>query len=321
MYKIKYAEALAKIKKADNILLVTHDRPDGDALSSTCALIEFLEKINKKYFAYCKDEPPYTYNFLPHLEKIQSNKKLLRFNDYDLIIALDCGSISRTNLEKEINNKYANQYIIEFDHHPKIDSYADIEIKDVKTSSTAEVLYNFFKSSQIKINKNMANCILTGILTDTGNLLYPSTTDTTIKIASEMLLRGANYPKIIKQTARNKSFEGIKIWGKALSSLQINKKYNFAFSVLTYNDIKESSATDEEMEGVSGFLSNLAEVKGLIFLREEKPGLIKGSLRSSHPDIDISKLAIALDGGGHPKSSGFKIKGNILKTKNGWEII
>jgi len=321
MHIIKHANALTQIKKASNILLVTHDRPDGDALSSVCAIIELLEKINKKYFAYCKDEPPYTYNFLPHLEKIKFNKNELQFNEFDLIIVLDCGSLSRTNLVKEINNKNQEQYIIEFDHHPKIDDYANIEIRDIKASSTAEILYNFFKSNQIKINKNTANCILTGILTDTGNLLYPSTTDTTIKITSEMLLRGANYPKIIKHTSHNKSFEGMKIWGKALNNLRVNKKYNFAFSILTNNDIKESSATDEEMEGVSGFLSNLAEVRGLIFLREEKPGLIKGSLRTSHPDIDISRLAIILGGGGHPKASGFNIEGHIVKTKNSWKII
>ena len=136
-----------------------------------------------------------------------------------------------------------------------------------------------------------------------------------------MLLHGANYPEIIKHTSQNKSFAGMKIWGKALNNLKVNKKYSFAYSILTYKDINESRATDEELEGVSGFLSNLAKVKGLVFLREEKPGLIKGSLRSSHPDIDISKLAVLLGGGGHPKSSGFIIKGNIIKIKNGWQVV
>jgi len=318
---LKNIKAYKKIKKANNILLVAHDRPDGDALSSICAFIEFLESINKKYSAFCKDEPPYSFNFLPHLEKIKFDKQKLQFNNFDLIIALDCGNLSRTNLTQEIKNKESRQYIIEFDHHPKEDDYSDIEIRDPKAASTTEVLYSFFKTNQIKINKNIATAILTGILTDTGNLLYESTSDKTIKIASEMLLYGASFPHVLESTGRNKSLAAMKAWGEAMNNLKINEKYNFAYSVLSYKDLSKNNIAEEELEGIAGFLSNLYGVKGLVLLREEKNGLIKGSLRAMHPKIDISRLAVKLGGGGHKKASGFVIKGNLVKTKNSWKII
>lgn len=316
-----YIEIYNKIRKAQKILLVTHDRPDGDALSSVCALIELLTNLNKNFFAYCHDSPPHQFNFLPHVEKINSHKNELGFLKYDLIIALDCGSLSRTNLTKEIKNKNSNQFIIEFDHHPKVDDYADIEIRKPKSSSTAEILYDFLRANKIKINKNLAVCILTGIITDTGNFLYPSTSNKTVKIASEMLLYGARLPLILESAWRNIRLPAMKIWGQAINNLQINKKYNFAYSLLTRRELSQSEVTKEETEGIVEFLCNLYGVNGIMLLREEENGKIKGSLRTAHPKIDISKLAQVLGGGGHTKASAFVIEGHIKKTDKGWEII
>lgn len=320
MLSKKYKEAFEKINNSKKILLVTHNRPDGDALSSICSVIELLLNLNKKFFAYCYDQPPHQFNFLPHTKKIRSDINELSFAEYDLIIALDCGSLARTCLAKEILSRNDQQFVIEFDHHPKTDDYADLEIRIPEASSTVEILYNFFKTNQIKINKNIANCILAGILTDTGNFLYPSTTEHTIKISSKMLQLGARFPTVLENTWRNKSLAAMKIWGKALNNLQINSEYNFAFSVLAYEDISGTDVTEEELEGISGFLSNLHEVKGLLFIREEEKGKIKGSLRTTRHNVNVSKLARYLGGGGHAKASGFIIKGNLEKTNGGWMI-
>ena len=316
-----YIKALHKIFKADNILLVTHNRPDGDALASIGVMSELLSNMNKKFIAYCQDPAPRHYHFLPHVEKIITDKDKMNFSQFDLIIALDCGSLSRTGLSDEISKRGKNQFVIEFDHHPKVDDYSDLEIRYPQDSSTAEILYYFLKANNIKFNKNFANCVLTGILTDTGNFLYPSTTDETIKIASRMLLQGARFPVIMEHTWRNKSIGGMKIWGLAMDNLKINKKYNFAFTALKQEDILKHNVNDEELEGVSGFLSNLSGVNALLFLREEKNNKLKGSLRTSHPDIDISSLAAKLGGGGHPKASGFVVDGRLEETKSGWRVV
>ena len=258
--------------------------------------------------------------FLPLAEKIQANLDTLDFASYDLIIALDCGSLGRTNLTEQINKRHKDQFVIEFDHHPKIDDYSDLEIRIPEASSTAEVLYGFFRTNFIKINKKIANCILTGILTDTGNFLYPSTTDKTVNIASEMLLHGAKYPLITEETWRNKSLGAMKLWGKAIGGLEINKKYNLAYTVLTKKDIDDCGCSDEEMEGISGFLSNLYGVNGLMLLREVEGGAMKGSLRTAHAKIDISKLAHRLGGGGHKKASGFFLSGNLKNTNGRWKV-
>ena len=166
----------------------------------------------------------------------------------------------------------------------------------------------------------MASCVLTGILTDTGNFLYPSTSPETVNIASEMLVRGAKLSQIMENTWRNKSIASMKTWGKAMSRLKINPQYNFGFTVLKSEDVP-AEVTEEELEGMSGFLSNLNAVKAVMLLRELPDGRIKGSLRTSKPDIDVSKLARALGGGGHAKAAGFTVEGELKKTEKGWKIV
>lgn len=322
MNKGKFLEAHKRILNAENILLVTHNRPDGDALSSICSMMEYLEMHGKKHTAYCADQPPFQFDFLPNVEKIISEKSEIDFPAYDLIITLDCGSLSRTYLVKSLSSRGKDQFVIEFDHHPRMDEYSDLEIRVISSSSTAEVLYDFYKENRIKFNKGLANCILTGIMTDTGNLLYESTSERTIKVASEMMLYGARFPAILENTWRNKSLSAMRTWGQALTNLQINKKYDFAFSILTKEHLQEESTTEEELEGIAGFLSNLYGVKGVVFLREvDDSGKIKGSLRTNHPDVNVSKLAEVLGGGGHRRASGFVIDGRLEETETGWRVV
>lgn len=314
-----FQAAWQKIEQANHLLLITHFNPDGDALASLCAMIEIVERLGKKYTAYCSSLPSQAFSFLPYVEKISN--QIGDFSQYDLIISLDCGSLPRTHLYQEIKNRTEQQFYIEFDHHPKMDDYANLELRDPTRASTTEQLYFFFQANKVEINSKLALCILTGIVTDTGNFFYPITSQETISIASEMLSKGAKLPKIIDNIWYNKRLSVMKLWGLAMSRLQINQEYNIAFSVLTTEDFAEYDATEDDIEGVSGFLSNLRDVKAVLLLRESTPGLVMGSLRTSQADFDVSKLARQLGGGGHPKASGFSVSGKIKKIGEHWQIV
>jgi phosphoesterase RecJ-like protein len=311
-------KAFQKIKTAKKILLVAHEHPDGDALSSVCLFIDLLNEMGISYYAYCKNMPSSNFYFLSGVETVSDKKP--DFSSFDIIITLDCGDIKRTNLTEEINNRSPRQCVIEFDHHPKITDYANIEIRDSKASATTEILYGFCKDNGIKMNKNRATSILTGIATDTGNFIYPSTSEQTIAIASEMLIHGAQLPHILSNTWRNKSLTTMKVWGEAINNLKINEKYGIAYSVLAKDSLTNIEVSDEDLEGIAGFLGNLEKINALLFLRESEDGLIKGSLRTSQENIDVSRIARFLGGGGHAKASGFKLKANLSKTDNGWMV-
>jgi len=321
MFKKEFVNIYEKIKQAKNIILTIHSKPDGDALGSAGILAEICNNLKKNFLIFCPDLVNQQFKFLPYIDKIIKDKKQFKFLAYDLIIALDCGSLKRTNLEQEIISKNKNQFIIEFDHHPKIDNFANISIKNCSACATTEILYSFLKANKIKINQNLANCILTGILTDTGNFLYPNTTDKTMMIASEMLRKGANFSLINKKIWQNKNLLIMKIWGKAISNLKINKKYNFAYTILNYEDLNHDLINNDDIEGIAGFLSNLKNVKAFLLLREEKKNIFRGNLRTNHNNVDISKLANELGGGGHPKASGFSINGQLIKNKKNWKFV
>ena len=361
LLKDKFIAAYEKIKAAENILLVAHERPDGDGLASLCALSIFLEQIEKNHTLYCADAPQDFFSFLPNINKIISDKSLLGaggqrqgpprpalslskgetllkpipsrtartgcvsvdFSAFDLIVVLDCGCLARTRLADEISNRNKNQFVIEFDHHPKVDEYSDLEIRTEK-SSTAEILYYFFHFNGLPFNKDIANCLLTGILTDTGNLLFGAVTPETIRISSTMLLAGATFPKITKRTLQNKSLAAMKAWGRILDNLKLNKKYNIAYSILTFAEIEELKkefGNENLLDAATDILNNIDEVKAVIFLREEIKGQIRGSLRTKDSRVDVARLATFLGGGGHPRAAAFRLNGSIVKTETGWKII
>ncbi len=334
----KFKTTRQAIKKADNILVVGHLRPDGDAIAACCAVLEILKTFKKKAWGFCSGNLPDFFNFLPNFYQINSSVKDLKnkinldidsenFLDFfDLIFVLDCGSLARTDLSKEIKRSREKKrpFIIEIDHHPAVDNYADLEIRQPLSASTTELIYDFYQFLDWPLNKDIANCLLTGIVADTGNFFYPNASAKSLKIAANLLTAGANLSKIVKQVVSNKNMTTFKLWGLAMERLQSHPNYSFACSVLTLNDLQaisnEAEEISETLSSIAGFLSNLAGVKATLLLHETAPGMIKGHLRSANPHINIAKLARLLGGGGHPQAAGFALAGKLIKTESGWQV-
>ncbi len=326
--------AYFRMRTAKNILLIGHINPDADALSSMGAIMEIILHLKINVSAYAAKKIDNAYTFIPHSDQVKASepRNLLSF---DLIIVLDCGSIARTNLKErlialikaEADGRLSKRpYIIEFDHHQSQDSYADLEIRLPDKASTTEIIYYFLQVNGIEISKTLANCILTGLLTDTGNFLYSNSSYEAIAIASEMLLRGASLPKIIAKTINNKSFSALKIWGRILENTRLTTETGLAVSALTNKELSEVlSPLDEQDDSnifgdVVSFLSNLQGVKIALLLREEGD-YVKGSLRTKDNELDVARIANNWGGGGHKKAAGFRIKGKLALINNSWTVI
>jgi phosphoesterase RecJ-like protein len=310
-----------ELKLAKNILIITHVRPDGDCLSSACAFSLWLERIGKDHTLFCSDAIPEHYHFLPHSSFFTTKADLKKF---DVILVLDCGCLARTGLSDELVQKEEWQTIIEIDHHPKTDDYSDIEIRLPEKSSTAEIVHAFFQENRIELDKKIADCLLTGLITDTGSLLFSSVNEDTIKTSSALILEGAAIPKIIKKTTEGKGLSSMRALGKILENLRFNEKYKIVYLALTAEDVdnikKEFGNVSAIFDSVSDTINNVEGAKAALFLREEEPGKIRGSLRSKYPGIDISGLAEKMGGGGHPKAAAFRLEGRIERTEKGWKV-
>lgn len=335
----KLQQAYRIMQTADRVLLITHLRPDGDALSSLCALQLVLQRLGKKTVSFCADKQDDSFSYLPGFFDIIDNrldfeKEFLADSSlkghFDLIVVADCGSLARTTLSEElIEFKKQGGIIIEFDHHPKVDDYSSLEIREVGLSSTAELVYDFIVTNNIKFDRQLADCVLTGVMADTGNFLYPSATEKTMQVASEALSTGARYTKIFQTVTGTKNFKIMKLWGLVLDRLQLNPKYNMAISLITRKDLQEifggdklDKATESEtFSNLVGFLSNSSGAKSVLLLYEDQAGFVKGSLRSTPNGYLIDGLARYLGGGGHERAAGFAIPGRLEKIDNNWQVI
>lgn len=333
---LKLKQAYSMMCEASRILFVSHLRPDGDALSSLCALGLIADRLGKKKKIFAQGQGSQAFDYLPGFFSIVSSYEAIVNNegnwieDFDLMVVTDCGALSRTALETQIL-KFKSQggKIIEFDHHPRIDDYASLELRDPSLSSTAELVYNFIVINNIELDRDLADCILTGIMADTGNLLYPSATGDTLQVSSSALAAGARYAKILQAVSGGKNLAVMKLWGLVINRLQLNKSYQLAISIVTQKDIREifkkeflDTATESELfSDLVGFLSNHAGVKGVLLLHEDRNGFVKGSLRSTAEGFMVNKLAQALGGGGHERAAGFAISGKFKQIDNFWQIV
>ncbi len=324
----KYQLAYQFIRTARRLLLVGHTDPDADALAAIAAVLETLVPFGAEAYAFADKKPTDVFSFIPHEERVNVTPPS-DLRDFDVILILDCGSIKRTALAERLEKLLtlpaeSRPFIIDFDHHQPNKSYADLEIRLPDKASTTEIIYEFLKINGVEINKTAAECILIGLMTDTGHFLYPNSSRAVLKIASEMLLKGASLVKVISPTVHNKSFGALKLWGRVLEDTQLNPDTGLAVVVLKEKDLATEKVEGEEDAASLGgelasFLASLNGVKVALVLREEE-GQVKGSLRTNDKALDVIKIAQIFGGGGHKKAAGFSLPGRLEKTPTGWKV-
>lgn len=305
------------ITGCDSILLFAHTRPDGDTVGSVLALKEYIKSLGKKVTIACYDEVhPYLDSF--YREPFIHPDKL-NLGDYKLVIATD--SVER-GFEKILPKLNSDQITVIIDHHPDIKITADVKIVDPSFSSVCEIIYNFFSSQDIEITQEMSTYLMLGILNDTGMLQHSNTTSHVLGIISTLMKKGAPMGKIINTTFNNKKISTLKLWGLAFERARINPENGMIISVLTKKDLEEFGADNEDIAQVATILNTVPGTKFSLILSERNDGIIKGSLRSEkYKGVNVSELAAQFGGGGHVLASGFEIKGKLVETKNGWEIV
>ncbi|MEA1937113.1 MAG: bifunctional oligoribonuclease/PAP phosphatase NrnA [Patescibacteria group bacterium] len=310
-------QAINLIKSSENILILTHKNPDGDAVGSVLGLGQALGSLNKNVECFSKDAVPAVFEFLPNVAIIKNSVKLKK---YDLVILLDCALFSRTGLDdiKDIIDSFNNLLII--DHHPQGTAEVGylndcVQIIDPSASSTAVLIYRLLKKLDLKITKDIAHCLLTGIFTDTGGFQHSNTDTQTLEITAELMNRGPRIDKIARNIFNSKNVSAIKLWGKALSRIQKDENTGMAVSYLSKKDLAECGAKQEDISGLISVINTVSGTKFSLLLTESEDNKIRGSLRSEeYKNIDVSRIAQSLGGGGHKLASGFEIEGGDLKS-------
>lgn len=317
-----YNQIESVLNTSKNILIVSHIRPDGDALGSLLGFYYYLKNQNKNTEIFINDKNlPQDFNFLYFFNKIKTSERELFNKNFDLIIILDCGDFKRSGLENILKNNSNKLKIINIDHHFSNNNFGDINLIDLNTSSTAEILFEFFKYLNVKFDSTLSTCLLTGLITDTNFFHNANTSHQTLSASSELVKNNAQMNLILKNIYKNPSIKSLKLCGLALSRLKINSENGLATTVIFQDDFEKFNASNDDLVYLNNYLNTLDNVKGTLILKEQENGMIKGSLRTNRDDFDVEKIAKKYKGGGHKKAAGFICSGKIIEDKKeGWRI-
>jgi len=303
-----------EIVAAQNILLISHQKPDGDTLGSNLALLSYLKKQNKKVTAFCLQLPPSSLKFLPNIHLITADHQVFG-QVYDLVITLDCASLEYAGIDKLMTALPKGYKLINIDHHITNSNFADINLVIPESSSTAEVLYRLLRDWQIDWDSDIATNISCGMITDTNGFKNSATSYQCLYATAEMIKQGAQPHNIISQALNNANINNLHIWGRALERLRKSSNYDLIYTWITQADFKECQVNETSAEGIINFLHILKDAKVIMLLTEMPNNTIKTSLRTIS-DMDLTKLAEIFGGGGHKKAAGFSLSGRLVYDNN-----
>ena len=300
---------LEEINNANNIVILTHETPDGDAIGSCLATKLALAKLGKNA-DIIMSKYSRMYNFLPSCDTIKTESNI---KQYDLAISLDCATLKRLDNKEYFEN--AKKTIV-IDHHGSNSMYGDINYVNPVSPACAEVMIAIFSYYKIDIDIDLGTCIMTGIITDTGGMQYPSTTDDTFEYAAELLRKGVNISDICKKTLQTKTKSSFELMKRIIDRLELLENGKVAFTYLTYKDFQDVNAEEGDHEGLVNVGREIEGVEVSIFIRQrDEKEEYKVSMRSNSDDINVSDICLVYGGGGHPRAAGAVISGNIEQVK------
>lgn len=313
-----FDQAKTAMFQANRVVIISHKSPDPDAIGANLALREALENMGKQVTSACTDTVPDTCLFLKGASDYVQD-----FNpaDFDLIITVDCGGHKLTGFyanKPEILDKEKTN-LLNIDHHPSNDDFGRVNLVVPDSPATCIILFHLFNYCGLQITPTMATALLHGVYFDTGSFMHSNTTPEALRIAARLKAAGADQATCVKKQFHTSSIEKLRLWGRALSRLQINEK-NAVVAALTEQDYSEENSSFHDLSGLINYLTHIQEARFSVLLAEDCHGNIKGSLRTQNDDVNLSEIASLFGGGGHTKAAGFTIPGK-LQTRTVWEIV
>lgn len=300
----------SQIMQGQKFLIIGHQNPDGDAVGSVAALAHMLDGMGKTYTIFCATGVPRQFWHVSYCEHITQDPHVWD-QDYDAIIVCDSGDLHYAGVDSYIEkkSKTSKPFIINIDHHVSNILFGNINLVKTDASSTTEILYFYFHYNNIKITREMATALLTGLIYDTGNFTNSGTSKHALHVASKLIQKGAEMYKIKQNLINNKPFHILQLWARVLSRLEKYNNTEIVYTFITQQDLAECNASEDDASGIANLLNDLQDGKVSMVLRERTDGSIKGSFRTTYNTINVSMLAKQFGGGGHPKASGFTIEG------------
>ena len=304
---LQLAEAISRLLRADNILLLCHKNPDGDTVGSAMALCHVLKSLGKTAAILCADLIPSRYMYM----------QICLFEEGDFephfVVAVDVAGIQLFG-DSEAVQKYSQRVDLCIDHHTSNSGYASALLLDGEAAATAELLYDMFSEMGAPITPLVADCLYTGLSTDTGCFKFTNTTARTHIVAAKLMEAGANTVKLNSLLFESKSRSRIALERFALENLEYYFEGRCALICLTREQIEASGVEPSDLEGITAIPRMIEGVEVGLTMRQQPSGSYKASIRTTL-GVDASAIAAHLGGGGHKQAAGCEILGSTDNAK------
>jgi phosphoesterase RecJ-like protein len=293
------------LNNADNVLILSHLSPDGDTLGSAFALCRALQKSGRTARVECSDELPAKYGYI---------FKDMKNDEFEpgIVVSSD---IASENLLGEKLEKYKDQVALCIDHHPSNSLSAQFTLLDPSAAATCEIIYDVIVQLGVEIDKDIANCIYTGLSTDTGCFRYSNTTPRTLRTAALMIEKGADAAYINKVMFETVSRQRLAAETMILRTLEYHFDGRMAVIYINREIIGQSGVDESELEGIPSVPARIEGVLAGITVKEKAEGVYKISVRTNG-ELNASDICAHFGGGGHARAAGCSVNGRLQDVKN-----
>lgn len=289
------SEVLRHIERGERFVLTSHSRPDGDAIGSVLACSQLLREMGKKTEVVLRDGVPHIYRRLPFADSVLQTPSVP--NRFDTAIILECDSIQRTALQG-----LDGRFLINIDHHLSGQPFANINWIDPTACATAELIFRLAREAGLVISPEIATCLYTAVVTDTGSFGYAGTTERTFALAQELVRAGADPVRIAQQVYFTNPISKMRLLGSALSTLHRDNSLTWMY--VTRREMERCGAIDEDCEGLANWALGIEGVEVALFFREmADKAHWRVSLRSKG-SVNVANVAEHFGGGGHACAAG-----------------
>jgi phosphoesterase RecJ-like protein len=292
---------LGEIERRERFVLTSHARPDGDAVGSVLACSQILRQMGKHADVVMHGGVPHIYQPLPFADRVICAECVN--GNYEAAILLECDSVQRTSLAG-----LEKKFLINIDHHLSGRPFADVNWIDPEACATAELVYRLARAADVEITPEIATCLYTAVLTDTGAFCFVGTDAHTFALAQELVTAGADPARIAQAVYFSHPTAKMRLLGAALSGL--HKDGDLAWMAVNRQQIDRCGARDEDCEGLVNYALSIDGVEVAIFFRELADGRWRVSLRSKGL-VDVSEIGAFFGGGGHRCASGCSVEGPV----------
>ena len=307
-----FAQIGEAFKAHDSFAVVSHVRPDGDAIGSILALGHALEQMGKSVRYLNNDGCPESLAFLPGSEKVEISSEAKDVN-VEVAITLDTAAHTRVG-EGSLEAIKGAKMIINIDHHISNPGYGDLNYIDSNSPATGQIIYDLLTALDLPISEITRDSIYVAVSTDTGSFQYPGTTQRTYEMAADLVARGLNVGEINRLTYDNQPYRKVELMRALLNKLERSDEGKLVWWDLSLATKEELALIDDDTEGMIDFIRSVQGVVMAVFFEDLEGGKVRVSMRSKDRRINASDVCGVFGGGGHALAAGIRMAGPIAEA-------